>query len=88
MAEVTSQASQARNQAQRLRKQSRGLRRELVVNRREHADRLLDCARTIVRKQAALTFRTAWSPLEWSPAYREFDDLLEPLPGPQFPVAR
>ena len=49
---------------------------------------MLECARTLVRKRAALTYRTAWSPLEWSPTYGEFHDLLEALPGLHFPVAR
>jgi len=49
---------------------------------------MLDCARTLVRKQVVPTFRTAWSPLAWSSTYGEFDDLLEGLPGPHFPVAR
>lgn len=88
MAEVTSQAAQARDEARRLRLESRGLRRGLILQRREHTERMLDCARTLVRKQVVPTFRTAWSPLAWSSTYGEFDDLLEGLPGPHFPVAR
>ena len=85
---MTFRAERARDEARRLRRQSTRLRRDLVARRREQGERMLECARTLVRKRAALTFRTAWSPLEWSPTYGEFDDLLEALPGPHFPVAR
>lgn len=50
---------------------------------------MITCLRTAVSRRAdPRTFRTAWSPLEWSQPDGGFDDLLEALPGPRLPVPR
>jgi hypothetical protein len=89
MVEVGDQATRARAESTMLRRRSRELRRDVGVLRREHRRRMIVCLRTVVsRRTDVRTFRTAWSPLEWSQPNARFDDLLEALPGPHFPVPR